>query len=408
MRALLLFTLGCSTLSVVPPDGGVATDPTSVQTSTEPGTTPGTTAPETWDTSGQATVCVNVRTQLGDPLHEAVIVVQPDGDGTRSQLDWTDPDGDRCFPELVRSGRATLVVHEPFHWRPSVRDVIVPVSGELDVDVVLDTGVAVPVDGESWQWGWDFVQRFEATGDALLKASIRVASAPQEILVEVRDGGSVVCSGSLSAGNTGTGTATFGDRGVCPLVPGMVYDLAMWPADAALGGWAPYVDPGASYLDGDATLSGTTQPWDVGVTLDLDQDGVFTEHVVSGGGCEGWGSRFAQTFTATGTELRSAGFVVGGIGSEGSEFAVSVHQDGPDGAAIGVGKLAFAWPDNLAVVGFAEGEVPLEPGRDYAIVLEALDAGGFCLYTGGDETAGTAWQDSTPLAGDAWGRILTQ
>jgi hypothetical protein len=348
---------------------------------------------------------VTVRTQLDQPLHEAVVVLQSLSDGSPSRLDWTDNAGTRCFDD-VPSGSAVVVVHEPFHWRPAIREIAVPTS---TVEFTLETGVAVDDAVADWEWGWSYGQSFVADGDALLKASIRIASEPQGISLMVREqgpSGSAVCAGRLSAGNGGRDTMAWGSRDGCPLVVGETYFLDMVPETAAQSGWAPYIDRANSYAGGQGFSGSDSQSWDVGVTLDMDHDELVTEHSVVQGDCRSYGQSFGQSFVAEGRSLRSAGFVIGGFSGQ-REVALRVLDSG--GSQVGPTRIASPYGDNLAVVGWAAGEVPLEIGSTY--VVEIAGGEGFCMYAAAD-TSSSGWLelDGAALDGgawDAWARIMS-
>jgi len=420
----LLLAGGCTCGEQRPvgePDDGSPTEPDD----SGPGGDPGDSGPSGGDSEpggddsqpgdsdpgGEATVCLTVRTQLGEPLYEAVVAVQPQGAGSVSQQDWTDTDGQRCFTGLP-AGPATAVVHEPFHWRPAIRDITVPSEGSEQLDITLETGVAVDDGDADWEWGWEYGQSFVATGDALIKATVRIASESQTLNLSLHQGGyggSAVCSGSMGGGNSGRGTVAWASRGDCPLQSGASYFLNIVPASGDLGGWAPYVDRDQSYAGGSGYASSAAQDWDMGVTLEMEGDDLLTELAVISGGCEGWSSTFSQVFQARGTALRTAGFWVGGI-SDRDELTYSLREGGASGAQVGASKRATPYSDNVAVAAWGADEAPLVPGATYA--LELHSPAGMCLYVDSSDPYGDGYvaQDDAPLGSgeyDAWARIMS-
>ncbi len=114
-----------------------------------------------------------------------------------------------------------------------------------------------------------------------------------------------------------------------------------------------------------------------------------------------WHRVYAQTFIADGSSVVK---VTVRVASEATAINVSVHEDSPGGRQIGPNRTLYAGQSGRGTASWHAGEVPVVPGRRYAVVLRRPDNALWStymsrpLYFGADAYPdGWAILDGTPV-----------
>lgn len=90
-----------------------------------------------------------------------------------------------------------------------------------------------------------------------------------------------------------------------------------------------------------------------------------------------WRRVYAQTFLADGTSVVK---VTARVASETATILVSIHEDGPDGPQVGPTRSLYAGYSGRGTASWHAGEVPVVPGRRYAVVLRRPDHAPWSTY----------------------------
>ncbi len=122
-----------------------------------------------------------------------------------------------------------------------------------------------------------------------------------------------------------------------------------------------------------------------------------------------WGpacKRFCQTFKARAVEISA---VRCQVASADKEFRLTVHANSPDGPQVGPPRTFEAGQSRWGLTEWKPGEVPTEPGKTYAICIEATDGSAwnpFFHSTGNRYADGMAYFDGVPEPSSDLGLLI--
>ena len=242
-----------------------------------------------------------------------------------------------------------------------------------EVDFRLDTAYAV--NDDSWLSGYrTYAQTFVAPGTSISAVAVKVFSHDERITAAIREGGpngrqvGPPRETTKRVGGEGGATVCW-SAGEVPTQPGRRYCVVL-TSDTGEP-WAVAVDgQGDTYPLGEAWCDGVRQPaTDLGIRIIADNDNFSTDYSFAAGLHTVRASSVGQTFRATSNCALYAAIPAEAIGGRTFYLRVSLH-DAETLEQIGPSKLFSPW--EASGVGWAPGEAPLTPGKDYRLHVERV------------------------------------
>lgn len=311
------------------------------------------------------------------------------------------------------AGNYTLVFASPAHFmRPIVMTNLYTRPGDI-IDRVVTPRADYAV---FFEGAWDnkpagaYYQTFEAKGKSLTHAGFRLAhdgvdgSGPksQNLVVSIhrrgpgppdtwpRVGPAVTIPDVDSGGPKNYVWSAGWNSGEVPLTPGEPYAVCL-RAEAPGGGFQPFWRPAEGQPSGCYRIAPDQRGFvnrELWMSVGTDGDGLLIPYnkrvhkkFVS---LTKFGRKWSQTYVAQGRSLASVILYAATSGVQPSlnrqRVALRLRRGGPDGPLVGIEKIAigngnYTGDASWGVFGcaFAPNEVPLEPGRTYAIEFESIE-----------------------------------
>lgn len=226
--------------------------------------------------------------------------------------------------------------------------------------------------GNTWmeRWAREVGQDFIATGENITEAVFTLASDPTTLRASFHAGGpggpqigpyDYFSLGLISGRNYKYNTY--------PTIPGKRYYVQLRRQDNML--WSSWIrlDQPPGYPLGTIWYDGVPDPsTDLNMRLDGKNDGLNKDYSVGSG--DWWTAlRFGQQFRALGNDLACLFLHLGG--EEGPiNVIVTIRENGPGGAQVGVQKYIGANRDIETGIVYQPGQVPLVPGQIYYVEIE--------------------------------------
>ena len=269
-------------------------------------------------------------------------------------------------------------------------------------EVLFAAQTTMSVDFETWSPARKkFGQTFRATGPWVGGFTFWNPGKPLPLVAELRASGPTgKLIGKLDFGNQPVRWIKIVDLQPqrWPTVQGNSYYLSIASTDGqtfrlgtpAIGNAYPH---GEAYYDDLPMLDS-----DMGFSIRQDADNLTTTVRVSlhqglgfkaegpASGSSGWA---AQSFVATTKNIRSVWFNAGWPGAEGIKhaFVVSIHEGSPRGKRIGPQRVVQMIKDWGATAAWFADQVPVEPGKRYAVRFRRPDGKPFYAYLAADRYA---------------------
>jgi hypothetical protein len=258
----------------------------------------------------------------------------------------------------------------------------VEVAAEQTTELDLQLDAAYAVNDDSWLSGYrTYAQTLVATGTSITTVAVKVFSHDERITATIREGGpkgrQVGPSRETTERFGGEGGATISwSAGEVPTRPGGRY-CAVLTSDTDEP-WAVAVDgQGDTHPLGEAWLDGVRQPaTDLGIRIIADDDNFSTDYAFAPGLHAVRVRSAGQTFRATSANALYASLPAEAIGGRTFYLRVSLHEAATL-EQIGPSKRFSPW--ECSGVGWAPGEAPLTPGKEYRLHVERVGGGLFLV-----------------------------
>ncbi len=352
--------------------------------------------------------------EFGDGIHESFIWFTGIGDNATNAwaIGWS-WSGNFTI-DNVPAGQYYYAANMHGAHRHNIGSLInVPSSGTVNVsirDVSTMSSYGLSDVGEC-QWA---AQEFIATGTSVAEVMLLSPNGGSQVRVTIRENdpwGSQI--GPHSDETNGSLFPAFAGwaPGEVPTIPGRRYVVRF----DRLGTepWRPAISyRNNEYPNGAAWLDGVYRPEvDLRISVACRDDGFAKEYQVD----NWWRSKsftdLVQTFVPQGDHLRIAQMML--AGQESHLMRVTVHEwngQWPTGDQIGPAKHGRMDANLKQGVVWGPDEVPLTPGRAYAIRLVRVDGQPFAIYGDSDDySLGQAYFDGLPDNGiDITGTLVTR